>query len=359
MNHLSLFSGIGGFDLAAEWIGWNNIAHCEINPFCRQVLKYYWPKAISYEDIKSTDFTIHRGTVDIVTGGFPCQPYSLAGKRKGKEDERHLWPEMLRAIREIKPRWICGENVFGLINWNGGMVFDEVCAALETEGYYNYVDKEGKERVAPVIIPAAGVNAPHQRYRVWFIAHSKRDFDCGTKRGIYDKEEGMAPIFGQKHCTSWQPSGTNKLNDEGDESIEHVVTDTACGFCEQQRFEKKSNHCGRKVCKHEQEGTKIWNRPDTDGKAWNVTNTGRAGFEELNTPGVAATPGHDSRFPFNDWSHWPTVPPICDGDDGLPSRLDGITFSKWRNESIKSGGNAVVPQVVYQIFKAIEAFEHC
>ena len=120
MNHASLFSGIGGFDLAAEWMGWENIFHCEWNPFGQQVLKHHFPKSISYHDITKTNFSIHEGTIDVLTGGFPCQPYSSAGKRLGKDDERHLFPEMLRAIKEIKPRWIIGENVRGLISWGGG-----------------------------------------------------------------------------------------------------------------------------------------------------------------------------------------------------------------------------------------------
>ena len=133
--HGSLFSGIGGFDLAAEWAGWQNAFHCEWNDFGKRILNYYWQKAISYDDITKTDFTIHRGTIDILTGGFPCQPYSVAGKRKGKEDERHLWPEMLRAIREISPTYIVGENGYGLVNWNRGLVFHEVQTDLENEGY--------------------------------------------------------------------------------------------------------------------------------------------------------------------------------------------------------------------------------
>ncbi|MGF7231487.1 DNA cytosine methyltransferase, partial [Arachidicoccus sp.] len=153
---------IGGFDLAAQWMDWENIFNCEINPFCRKVLKYYWPQAISYEDIKTTDFTIHRGQIDVLTGGFPCQPYSIAGKRLGKEDERHLWPEMLRAIREIQPRWVVGENVRGLINWNRGLVFNEVQADLETADY----------EVLPFLLPACAVNAPHRRDRIWFVAHA-------------------------------------------------------------------------------------------------------------------------------------------------------------------------------------------
>ena len=120
MTHASLFSGIGGFDLAAEWIGWNNIFHCEWNPFGQRVLAHHFPNSKSYNDITKTDFSIHAGEIDVLTGGFPCQPYSSAGKRLGKADERHLFPEMLRAINEVKPTWVVGENVLGIVNWGGG-----------------------------------------------------------------------------------------------------------------------------------------------------------------------------------------------------------------------------------------------
>lgn len=161
LRHGSLFSGIGGFDLAAEWVGWDNIFHCELDPFCRQVLKYYYPTAQSYGGIKETDFSSHRGRIDILTGGFPCQPYSTAGKRLGKDDPRHLWPYMLGAVRQIQPTWVVGENVRGLISWDGGLVFHEVQSDLEAEGY----------EVLPVLLPAAGVGAPHRRERIWFIAY--------------------------------------------------------------------------------------------------------------------------------------------------------------------------------------------
>lgn len=172
--HGSLFSGIGGFDLAAEWMGWENVFHCEWNEFCQKILKQHFPKAISYGDITKTDFTIHRGNIDILTGGFPCQPYSLAGKQKGKEDERHLWPEMLRAIREISPLYVVGENVPGIVSWSKGLVFHEVQTDLENEGY----------EVQPVILPACAVNAPHRRERVWFVAYasSKRCNDRSDNR---------------------------------------------------------------------------------------------------------------------------------------------------------------------------------
>ena len=135
MTHASLFSGIGGFDLAAEWAGWTNMFNCEINPFCRRVLAYHFPNAVQYEDIKAVDFTVWRGRIDVLTGGFPCQPFSVAGKRNGTDDDRYLWPEMLRAIREVCPRWVVGENVRGFVNWSEGMVLDTVFADLEALGY--------------------------------------------------------------------------------------------------------------------------------------------------------------------------------------------------------------------------------
>jgi len=248
MTHASLFSGIGGFDLAAEWMGWDNLFHCEWNPFGQQVLKHHFPKSISYNDITKTDFSIHRGQVDILTGGFPCQPYSSAGKRLGKADERHLFPHMLRCIKEVKPRWVIGENVRGLVNWNGGMVFDEVQTDLEREGY----------EVQSFLIPAASVNAPHQRYRIWFIAYSN-----------------SARIHEQ--YTTTESNETSKF--------------------------------------------------------------GRLSIEK------------------GDFSRFPSKPAICGGDDGLPTELDCITFSKWKNQSIKAYGNAIVPQVAFEIFKAIQEFE--
>jgi len=160
IRYAGLFSGIEGFGYAASILGWEHVFHCEIDTFNKQVLKYYWPNATLYHDIKTTDFSIYRGAVDVLAGGFPCQPYSTSGKRLGKEDDRHLWPEMLRAIREIKPSWVVGENVHGIISWDGGLVFEEIQADLEAENY----------TVQPYILPAYAAGAPHLRNRVWFIA---------------------------------------------------------------------------------------------------------------------------------------------------------------------------------------------
>lgn len=306
MNHGSLFSGIGGFDLAAQWIGWNNIFHCEWNPFCQKILKYHFPNSISYEDITKTDFTIHRGKIDIITGGFPCQPYSLAGKRKGKEDERHLFPEMLRAIREIQPRWVVGENVFGIVNWNGGMVFNEVQSDLEAEGY----------EVQPFILPAVAVNAPHRRDRVWFIGYNASNANSIRLEQCENSGEmgGGQTEVGRQRCES-----TNAV--EADGTTADVANTNSNRL-------QGSLHTGI-------DGKQRWDRQKQ----------------------FAAKYLHPSNGHIQ-WEKFPTQSPICSGDDGIPTELDGITFSKWRQESIKGYGNAVVPQVVMQIFKTIEQFEH-
>lgn len=319
ITHGSLFSGIGGFDLAAEWAGWENLFHCEINEFGRKVLNYYWPNAISYEDITKTDFTIWRGKIDVLTGGFPCQPYSTAGKRLGKEDERHLWPEMLRVIREIQPTWVVGENVSGLINWSGGLVFDEVQADLEAIGY----------EVTPFLLPACAVNAPHRRDRIWFVAYKNTD---EIRRGSNKWEE---------------ESNFRKFGNFSSGNNEQLPTDN-----EQTFSDSKFERLQRCESNNEQSKHFQFKRP---GEAQIITNTNGFGLR-----GESYRIGNTGFFDKNckgaDWTNFPTQSPICNGDDGLSSRLSGITFSKWRNESIKACGNAIVPQVVYQIFKAINEY---
>ena len=323
MRHGSLFSGIGGFDLAAEWCGWENVFHCEWNTFGQKVLKHHFPNSISYNDITKTDFTIHRGSIDIISGGFPCQPYSSAGKRLGKEDERHLWPEMLRAIREIQPSWVVGENVRGLTNWNGGLVFNEVQTELEAEGY----------EVLAFLLPACAVNAPHRRDRIWFVAFKDTN---NNGRGSKQRQEETNKRKFRNSC-----SGNNELVRTNNEKVRTTTDATCIRGWEDVRFSNgKSN-----------EFNKI-------SETRNVTNSNCEMLEYRNrqreTIGRANKEKRTQSFNIpRDWETFPTEPPICGGDDGLPKELDNITFSKWRNESIKAYGNAIVPQVAYQIFKSI------
>jgi len=177
MTHGSLFSGIGGFDLAAQWAGWTNVFNCEIDPFCQKVLKHHFPNSNQYGDIKQTNFSRYKGAVNVISGGFPCQPFSIAGKRRGTDDDRHLWDQMLRAISDVSPSWVVGENVLGIVNWSKGLVFEQVCLDLETEGY----------EIQPFVLPAASVGAPHQRYRVWFVA--AKNTNTNGRHNINREEE--------------------------------------------------------------------------------------------------------------------------------------------------------------------------
>jgi len=162
MRVLDLFSGIGGFSLGLERAGMETVAFCEIDPYCRAVLKKHWPSVPCYDDVR----TLPRiGGIDLICGGFPCQPFSVAGKQRGTADDRHLWPAMLDTIRRERPTWVIGENVTGIIR----LGLDPVLSDLESEGY----------ACRTFAIPACGVDAPHKRERVWIVAHSERKRGCG------------------------------------------------------------------------------------------------------------------------------------------------------------------------------------
>jgi DNA (cytosine-5)-methyltransferase 1 len=274
-------------------MGWENKFHCEWNEFGQKVLHYYWPEAELFKDITKSDFTKYANKIDILTGGFPCQPYSSAGKRLGKEDSRHLWPEMLRVIREISPSWVVGENVRGLTNWNGGLVFDEVQADLEAIGY----------EVLPFLLPACAVNAPHRRDRIWFIAY----FNNKRTSPRFDKVQKK-----NGEISKWDNDA--KFSDTNDEL--NV---------------KNTNGIRQKWGMYEGESKNANGKQLSKSNARNMSNSS--------------------------WQNFPTEYPLCYGNDGISEKLDGITFSKWRNESIKAGGNAIVPQIAHMIFKAIAEFE--
>ena len=194
MTHLSLFSGIGGLDLAAEWAGFNTVGQCEWADYPTNVLEKHWPDVPRWRDIRTLtrdSFYERTGlrTVEIISGGFPCQPFSVAGKRRGSEDDRFLWPEMLRVISEIRPTWTVGENVAGIVS----MALDQVLSDMESIGYTTQA----------LVVPACGVDAPHKRERCAIIGHT----DCknvdyaggpglqrGKQSGALDETERGAPV---------------------------------------------------------------------------------------------------------------------------------------------------------------------
>jgi len=331
MTHASLFSGIGGFDLAAEWSGFENIFNCEWEEFPRKILKYHFPNAEQYGDIKEFDATKYNGRVDILSGGFPCQPFSLAGQRKGSDDERYLWKEMLRVIRECNPRWVLGENVRGIVNWSDGLVFEEVCADLENIGY----------SVQSFIIPACAVNAPHRRDRVWVVAKNTNS-------------NGRASSQRQEESKEW---GFGNVSTGGNERIQ---TDYG-----KNRFASDSNNIGTssRLGEVQSKDGEIPER-NNDAKPSNPntsvathTNSATSKSQCINRPREKQPIRQGSDEVRNRWENFPTVTPICGGDDGLPKELDGITFPKWRSESIKGYGNAIVPQVAHRIFESIKEYE--
>ena len=342
MRHGSLFSGIGGFDLAAEWMGWENVFHCEWMEFPRKVLEYYWPEADSHIDICKTDFKKYANTIDILTGGFPCQPFSLAGKRKGTDDERYLWGEMLRAIQEIKPTWVIAENVFGIVNIDGGLVFEQVCLDLEAQGY----------EVQPFIIPAAAKNAPHRRDRCWFVAkdtnkngwRSEQWKEKSDKRKQRNSCTGDNEWIYSNNGETWNATDTNGYGSNQCNGNDEVNTSegriNALGNAEQGNVNGNATDTKCIRLEHSKEAGNI-----REGKT--KTQRKRSEFtKSFKTNG--------SKYPKQQWYNFPTQSPICGGDDGLPTELDGITFPKWRNESIKGYGNAIVPQIAYELFKIIE-----
>lgn len=268
------------------------------------------------------------GGVDVLTGGFPCQPFSLAGKRKGTDDNRYLWPEMLRAIRELAPRWVVGENVFGIVNWSDGLVFEQVCADLEDEGY----------EVQPYLIPACAVDAPHRRDRVWFVAHQRAASD-GSNAGVEVlQREGTIGVC----ASSATPNANHKR--------QHELLNPPIANYEGQFGRSFSS---RSITNSESAGR---------GVLQDKSRTKRSRMRDELPRSERAIPN---------WGRFPTQPPICGRNDGLSARLDACPIpgwkqpngrwrmsGYWRRESIKAYGNAVVPQVVLKIFETINEYEN-
>ena len=350
MRMLDLFSGIGGFALAAQWVWGDNleiVSFCEIDPFCQKVLKKHWPDVPICEDIRKLDYGwitanaksarstgiqetrnhrellnpgdgdtgLPQKKIDLLTGGFPCQPFSAAGLRKGKEDDRFLWPEMFRVISEFRPTWIIGENVAGIINmaqyeddpevdieadlfgdetrketYTGRGILHGIISELEHIGY----------SVQPFVIPACSLNAPHRRDRVWIVAENT---DC--KRGSRGSEDGRQ-VLGSG-CSEDKTAGPDcETGDASNSNSEGM-----------ERYFFKSREIG-----------------------WAVQKTRIAGSRAY------------------DWSRpWLEVATeLCGVDVGLPAELDGLKLSKskHRQERLKSLGNSIVPQVAEVIFRAIK-----
>lgn len=355
MTHASVFSGIGGPEVAASMLGWENLFHCEINPFGRAVLDYWYPNAESYEDITKTDFTRWQGRVDVLTGGFPCQPFSVAGQRRGAQDDRYLWPHMHRCICEVRPAWVVCENVGGILSMveqgrvsevasetalfgaedtihryveRSTFTLERICRDLEADGY----------SVQPVLIPACAVGAPHRRDRVFIVGR---------------RDDGDAAHAAQP--------GTEGVRQAGQDAVHRPL---AAAHADGDR--------GREVDEHLEPELTDGAEPERNGRKRDAAHATNQRTGELRDAGKAERPrvrnvvfgnGHRLHCSPDElgarWRGFPTVAPIYGGGHGLPFPVDDLTvpFSHWKNESIKAYGNAIVPQVMYEIFRAIEQVE--
>lgn len=291
-------------------MGWENVLSCEYDPFCQKVLQHHFPTTTHYGDIRQLDGTKYRGQIDILTGGFPCQPFSAAGKRKGTEDNRFLWHEMLRVIREIQPTWIVAENVRGITSIDNGLVFERVCAEMEADGY----------EVQPFCIPACAVGAPHRRERMWFVAHYA-NARVESVQGWEKRANENAP---NSHNTG---GGTPLCNIDGNREEKYERWNSE----PQLRFGRQGGNVTNPRCERREQGTNERVEPK----------------RQKPEPADAC----NSHWSRESWLQAATR--LCRVDDGLPRELDGITIPKWRKESLKAYGNAIVPQVAYQIFKSI------
>lgn len=350
-THASLFSGIGGAELAASWMGWINVFHCEIQEFQRKVLEYWFPNSISYEDITKTDFTEWRGRIDVLTGGFPCQPFSVAGKRKGAEDNRYLWGEMLRAIRQIQPTWVVGENVNGILSMvqpcnavkvgrtddlfeenyiyrtEQQFTIDVICEDLEHAGY----------SVQPIVIPACAIGAPHRRDRVWIVAHRTdaraESLQQGGQNGISKSSIAANTDSNRQRVRTHKQiieQKCNRATNIGKKCKDAASPDTQC---------VGGNEVDNKVQCKQSNGE----RTDSNGMFRTFNTNDKNQFDRAD-------------YSQSWWRNFPTQSPVCNRNDGLPFRVADLTisFAKWRSKSIEALGNAWVPQVAFEIFKAIE-----
>lgn len=431
--HASFCTGIGACELAAMWMGWRNAFSCEIDPFCHQVLKYYYPYIKHYENIFGTDFSEWRGKIDILTAGFPCQPFSCAGSRKGAEDDRYLWPEVLRGVDEIRPNWFIGENVAGITSMvlpgdeikvesytdlegesyletemRQQFIVDRICNDLESIGY----------SVQPIIIPACAVGAPHRRDRIWFIAHGGETIaNCSNARpegmqqgenGIYEFEVTANP---NKFDDNLSGFFTSQLSQQKASEIFKNIPDWE-NFPSQSpvrfRYDGISNNVVRYIKTEVYDAIKEYIRREDLPRVWEAfqkkkvreqigglfeipepnlllevlqrtsenrryeqEQNGLSQFSEetsgrvlcyLRKYGTFASSPFGQKYKEQFAQQFGNIMPELSYEIALATKKiveECERTASWvRAESIKAYGNSMVPQLVYQIFKAIGEVEN-
>jgi len=347
LTHLDLFSGIGGFALAAEWAGFRTIGFVEIDGYCQKVLRKHWPNMPIVEDIRDvkrikeivahTDRSsksvlskyeeerqgqlVRRRTsgrqqfpITLITGGFPCQPFSVAGKRAGKADNRYLWPEMLHIVEEVRPHWVLGENVAGIIR----MELDNCLSDLERIGYSTQA----------FVIPACAINAPHRRDRVWIVANS------------ISRESGSK--------SQWSVSRTqNKKWGSPEEGRKIICPRPQVSLSSQSR--QTSDTVANTKSRKSRQPPKSEGGEDTSRGSKEITMAHATNRVTQSRGSQCDVGGFQGQILPESWDpdYWAVEPELGRVAHGIPNRVDRL----------RCLGNAIVPQVVYQILKVIAEIE--
>jgi DNA (cytosine-5)-methyltransferase 1 len=325
LTHFSLFTGIGGLDLAAEWAGFTTVGQCEWADYPTKVLEKHWPDVPRWRDIREvTKKSVEDrgiGAVTVISGGFPCQPFSVAGNRKGEDDDRFLWPEMLRVVETLRPRWVVGENVAGIVT----MALDQVLSDLESINY----------PCEAVIISACAVNAPHRRDRTFILGRNANG--CNVREvGKIQKGQGTEP---GRVC-------------------ENVADTNSCGHIKQDARESTLNKKWDNTAYQQKWRTKFY---DAFPSSENVSNTTNEGLERfIQKSGKFYESSEQTQGKWSEQTNrfvkcnnagirgwWDTEPDVGRVANGIPNRVDRL----------KCLGNAVVPQQAYPIFQAIADIE--
>jgi len=324
MTHIDLFSGIGGFALAAHWAGFKTEVFCERDEFCQKVLNKHWPAVPVISDIRDFDGSDYRGA-DLLTGGFPCQPFSTAGKRQGEADDRFLWPEMLRVISEARPTWIVGENVSGIIS----MALDGVLADLESEGYATQA----------FVIPACAVNAPHKRDRVWIVAYTDSNEHYRENHGIVAKKNGVPAIHREENNSAGGISGTSqiRLSDSPDVADPSRIMRDGSGDSRARRGDEYPE-CGSYVA---------------DAAITSKDSLSKEGSSSQRWRSISESGGWQSQSRLGDLAHGlpGRMAGHFDAEPAIPRVAKGVPQ---RAAKLKALGNAIVPQVAYEILAMIK-----
>ena len=367
INHLSLFSGIGGLDLAAEWAGIKTVGQCEWAEYPTKVLEKHWPNVPKWKDIRTlTGESFYertgRRTVDIISGEFPCQPFSVAGKQRGKEDDRYLWPEMVRVIEELRPTWVVGENVAGIVR----MALSDILSGLEACGY----------RTRTFLIPACAVGARHRRYRVAIVGYSEHNGLSSTEIAGGTQKTGGREQKRKKEAG--ESSGT------GEPRNRHDVANTESKFERRlpigEESEKPGFSSGGENVQHSDGAGRKEQRITAESDKERFAGRRCDAGDVCNTPGKRLSDrsneplgGQKTQEQKPERSMWRPTESVLGGmADGIPVRMDGdldffinhywddepdipriATGIGHRVDRLKCLGNAVVPQQFYPIFKAI------